>query len=653
MQLSSRNDDKAAEEAPQGPNQSVVLQEVFGSDLGSEGEDIKAKLMDVPSPVAERNAAYSSSEKKSRLHKSRDARDDPSRRREGNRPYARGKLNDDHDDSPKLSRKTKRVLSDEEDDEFVERERRDSVNNVGKSNFEGWNEDDHNDSHLRKQRKASGSDDEDDNNERRVKSYRKKMILNSDDEDAGRISEEEGDNGEDEDEVQPVKKKRKVYSDEEGSNGKEENLTLSTLRKAPVFDEEEMEEEEMEREEKKMIRSERKSKSSVFDNDESDKERDENGYGSEDSEEEGRGERRRKRAEKEMRKAKGKKKVKLERREEDDNMDDAGAHYAHHDIEGKGGEDDHENRVGSEGEEEEPKPKKPLNAFEKAIEENKAMRRPRRQEIDPAIVEAECVAFLERMMKARDDDIRSYKRGKPALEKLKMLREVELMVMKVSHREQLLDNMLLAIIKAWLDPMPDGALPNVEIRTSLLTILSNLRVDNDWVERLESSQGLGRVVHYLSRNDDHAPNKRMAEKLMMKWARPVYQSNSNFHDLLDEFDKPDEGRRAPKDGVASERRAAMETVKHFKTAQERMQQFKKKNENEGRSQQILATVPRRTPFLFTALAESSASVDEKQLREIRNTKARNKKVNRTMSTLRKANKNRSARAAKPSLNGRR
>lgn len=293
--------------------------------------------------------------------------------------------------------------------------------------------------------------------------------------------------------------------------------------------------------------------------------------------------------------------------------------------------------------------KKPMNAFEQAIEENKALRRPRSKEIDPKKVEADCIAFLERMMQARDEDVKAYRMGKPALNKLKMLRDVELMAMKVSHREQMLDNMLLAIIKAWLDPMPDGALPNVQIRASLLQILLNIRVDNDWVERLHSSQGLGKVIHFLSIKDDHPPNRRLADKLMKRWARPVYQSNNNFHDLLDEFDRPEEGRRAPRDGIASERKAARETVRNFQTAQERIRSFKHKSNDE----QILATVPRRTPFLFTALAEGSASIDEKAIRELRNAKARNKKVNRTMSTLRRSNKNRSARAAKPSVNGRR
>lgn len=349
------------------------------------------------------------------------------------------------------------------------------------------------------------------------------------------------------------------------------------------------------------------------------------------------------------------KKARLRRgddRDEDGFIDDDLARKAGHDdddiIKTEGGMHVSDEIEADPDEEEAPRSRKSLNAIERAIEDNKALRRPRRKELDPKKIESECIAFLESMMGARDADIKAYRSGKPALNKLKMLRDVELMAMKVSHREILLDNMLLAIVKAWLDPMPDGALPNVEIRSTMLQILLDIPVDSDWVERLHSSQGLGKLIHFLSMKDDIPSNRRLADKLMKRWARPVYQSNNNYHDLLDEFDRPEEGRRAPKDSVAAERKAAMETVKHFQTAQEKLQAFKHKT-NEDK---VLATIPRRTPFLFTALAESSASIDEKTLREMRNAKSRNKKVNRTMSTLRRANKNKSARAAKPSVNGR-
>lgn len=303
--------------------------------------------------------------------------------------------------------------------------------------------------------------------------------------------------------------------------------------------------------------------------------------------------------------------------------------------------------------EDDEKPKKKLNAFEEALEKTKSFRRTRRRELDHSQVENECLVFLDRMSQARDDDMTCYKNGRPALNKLKMLREVETMITKVTHRDTLIENMLLPIIKAWLDPMPDGTLPNVQIRTTLLRILGTIRVDDNWVDRLKSSQGLGRVVHYLSKNDDHVPNVRMAEKLMMKWARPVYQSNANFQDLLAEYDRPSDrrGMQAAPDSIIAERQRARESARNFKSPRERLREFKG-GASEPERVQIMAAIPKAAPFLYTALAEGKAEVDEKVRREHRTQAATSRKVNRTMNRMRQANKNRSARAAKPSVNGR-
>lgn len=144
----------------------------------------------------------------------------------------------------------------------------------------------------------------------------------------------------------------------------------------------------------------------------------------------------------------------------------------------------------------------------------------------------------------------------PTSAELKMLREVELITMKFQYREALIDSGLLPTFKAWLDPMPNGALPNMQIRTSLLSILSNIPADEGWVEKLKKSQELGKVVHFLAKNDDYRPNQRVAEKLMEKWARPVYQSNADFRDILVEFDRPDVGMRPPKEGIVKTHREA-------------------------------------------------------------------------------------------------
>lgn len=296
----------------------------------------------------------------------------------------------------------------------------------------------------------------------------------------------------------------------------------------------------------------------------------------------------------------------------------------------------------------EQKPAKKKSQIETELEKVKAGRRSRGKEMDPQMIENESVAFLERMMKARDDDLRSFKKGQPALEKIRMLRDVEMMMMKIQYREYLLDNMLLSVFRAWLDRLPDGTLPNVQVRSTLLKILLDLPMDEDWVDRLESSEGLGKVVHFLSRNEDYEPNKRIAEKIMMKWARPVYKMSSNFHSLLDEFDKPEDGHRAPRDSVAAERKAAMRTVRRLKTTEEKLKEFSSNNDKS----RVMASMPRPAPFLFTTVAEGSSVVDDKVEQEVRSNRAKTKKVNRTLSNLRRLNKRNMSRGTKPSINGR-
>lgn len=64
---------------------------------------------------------------------------------------------------------------------------------------------------------------------------------------------------------------------------------------------------------------------------------------------------------------------------------------------------------------------------------------------------------------------------------------------------QLHPGILPAVLKAWIEPMPDGTLPNSRIREFVLRLLHQLPVDcalEDRKEQLKRS-GLGRVVMFL------------------------------------------------------------------------------------------------------------------------------------------------------------
>jgi transcription factor SPN1 len=152
-------------------------------------------------------------------------------------------------------------------------------------------------------------------------------------------------------------------------------------------------------------------------------------------------------------------------------------------------------------------------------------RRKRQESGNEAQNRATVENILAQMEVACDSDIQAYENRKPAIHKLRMLPRVqEVLAMKKLHGE-LLDNGLLAVFKAWLEPnMIDGTLPNSKIRNAVLTMLTRLPIDCSYEDRrdqLKRSE-LGKVIMFLSKLPDETPeNRRMARELVEKWSRPI------------------------------------------------------------------------------------------------------------------------------------
>lgn len=55
------------------------------------------------------------------------------------------------------------------------------------------------------------------------------------------------------------------------------------------------------------------------------------------------------------------------------------------------------------------------------------------------------------------------------------------------------------MLKAWIEPMPDGTLPNSKVRGTVLRLLGQLPVDCSFEDRREQLKrsGLGKVVMFL------------------------------------------------------------------------------------------------------------------------------------------------------------
>ena len=154
--------------------------------------------------------------------------------------------------------------------------------------------------------------------------------------------------------------------------------------------------------------------------------------------------------------------------------------------------------------------------------------------------------LLAQMEVAVEQDMVAYEGGKPAVNKLRMLSRVrEVLAMKKLHGE-LLDAGLLGVLKAWIEPMHDGTLPNSKVRGAVLTMLSRLPVDCSFEDRREQLKrsGLGRVIMFLSKlPDETVENRRMARELVEKWSRPILAPRGAVGVAQSELDRILEARQ--------------------------------------------------------------------------------------------------------------
>ena len=83
---------------------------------------------------------------------------------------------------------------------------------------------------------------------------------------------------------------------------------------------------------------------------------------------------------------------------------------------------------------------------------------------------------------------------KPAIEKLKMLPMLSTVLQKHHLQEKFLDQGGLSSLVNWLLPLPDGSLPNINVRTTLLTLLAHFPINVALSKRREQlkKEELGR-----------------------------------------------------------------------------------------------------------------------------------------------------------------
>jgi transcription factor SPN1 len=132
-----------------------------------------------------------------------------------------------------------------------------------------------------------------------------------------------------------------------------------------------------------------------------------------------------------------------------------------------------------------------------------------------------------RMEEACKADNATLQNGQPALQKLKLLPEVTAMLSRQNAQDAILDPEInfLQHVRFFLEPLPNGTLPAYTIQRDLFTALTSLPVQK---EALISSKIGGLVLFYTRSKQPEVGVKRMAERLVEEWSRPILNKTDDW-----------------------------------------------------------------------------------------------------------------------------
>jgi len=166
-------------------------------------------------------------------------------------------------------------------------------------------------------------------------------------------------------------------------------------------------------------------------------------------------------------------------------------------------------------------------ALDAAIKKPSA-RRKRKDEIDLEDEIDDLLADLKiQMERACQADNEARENGQPALHKLKLLPEVTGILNRNNVQHAVLDpdTNFLQHVKFFLEPLNDGSLPAYNIQRDIFMALSKLSIEK---EALISS-GIGKVVVFYTRSKQPEQSvKRMAERLVGEWSRPILKRTDDY-----------------------------------------------------------------------------------------------------------------------------
>ncbi|GMH11932.1 hypothetical protein Nepgr_013773 [Nepenthes gracilis] len=267
---------------------------------------------------------------------------------------------------------------------------------------------------------------------------------------------------------------------------------------------------------------------------------------------------------------------------------------------------------------------------------------------------AEIAYLVEQLMAelevVAEEDAVLNTQGKPAINKLKKL---PLLIEALSKRQlqhEFLDHGVLTLLKNWLEPLPDGSLPNINIREAILRILTDFPIDLEQYDRREQlkKSGLGKVIMFLSRSEEETTsNRKLAKDLVDKWSRPIFNKSTRFEDMRNIDDERMPYRR-PYVKKPANKASGVES----KDDDLDLHEFPSERKSGQSSSRQYTTRPEAMPMDFVIRPQSKIDPDEVRARSKQAGQDQHRlKMNKKMQNL-KSTKKKQLQATKVSAEGR-
>ncbi|CAL9059775.1 protein IWS1 homolog 1-like [Musa acuminata AAA Group] len=267
---------------------------------------------------------------------------------------------------------------------------------------------------------------------------------------------------------------------------------------------------------------------------------------------------------------------------------------------------------------------------------------------------AEIALIVEHLMAelevTAEEDAELNRQNKPAINKLRKLPLLIEVLSKKKLQQEFLDHGVLTLLKNWLEPLPDGSLPNMNIRTAILKLLSDFPIDLEQYDRREQlkKSGLGKVIMFLSKSDEETTsNRKLAKELVDKWSRPIFNKSTRFEDM-----RSFEDERAPYRRPSSQKQVAKATGLQSRDDDVDLAEFSQGRKSGNAAARQHASRPEALPLDFVVRPQSKVDPEEVRARAKQVVQdQRRLKMNKRLQQL-KAPKKKQLQASKLSVEGR-